>query len=176
MHRLFVAVEPPMIIRDALLAGMGGVAGARWQRDDQLHLTLRFIGEVDRHAGADITAALGAVHHPGFDLTLTDAGVFDRRGRVGSLWIGVAPYPPVAALHHKVDAALLRVGVPPDARAYRPHITIARFGREQAGAAAFVPLVPLVGTAFRVDQFALYESSLGHDGADYRVCERYTLD
>lgn len=175
MHRLFVAIEPPTPIRDTLLACMGGVAGARWQRDDQLHLTLRFIGEVDRHAAGDVAAALGGVHHPQFDLVLGAPGVFDRRGRIDSLWIGVTPYPPVAALHHKVDAALRRAGVPPDTRAYRPHITIARFGREQAGAAGFVPLVPLAGAEFRVDRFALYESTLGHDGADYRIVERYPL-
>lgn len=155
---------------------MGGVAGARWQRDDQLHCTLRFIGEVDRHAAQDIAAALGGVHHPGFDATLGDPGVFDKRGRIDTLWIGVSPYVPIAALHHKVDAALRRAGVPPDTRAYRPHITIARFGREQAGAAAFVPAAPVNGIGFRVDRFALYESTLGHDGADYRIVERYPLD
>lgn len=169
-------MPPPPAVRDALLAAMGGVAGARWQRDDQLHLTLRFVGEVDRHGAQDIAAALGGVHHPGFDLTLTAPGVFDKRGRVDTLWIGVAPFAPVAALHHKVDAALRRVGVPPDTRAYRPHITIARFGREQAGAEGFVPAVPLAGTGFGVDHFALYESTLGHDGADYRIVERYSLD
>lgn len=176
MHRLFVAAVPPPPVRDALLASMGGVAGARWQRDDQLHCTLRFIGEVDRHAGADIAAALGGVHHPAFDATLGSPGVFDRRGRIDTLWIGVGPYPPIAALHHKVDAALRRAGVPPDGRAFHPHITIARFGREQAGAAAFVPAVPVSGIAFRVDHFALFESTIGHDGADYTLIERYPLD
>src|SRR3546814_1235738 len=54
MHRLFVAIRPPSAIRKALLSIMGGVEGARWQSDDQLHLTLRFIGEVDRHRADDI--------------------------------------------------------------------------------------------------------------------------
>ena len=57
MHRLFVAIRPPRAVRQRLLAIMGGVRGARWQSDDQLHLTLRFIGEVDRHLGDDIHAA-----------------------------------------------------------------------------------------------------------------------
>lgn len=176
MHRLFVAALPPPPVRDALLACMGGVAGARWQRDDQLHCTLRFIGEVDRHAGRDIAAALGSVHHPGFDAALGAPGVFDRRGRIDTLWIGVGPYPPIAALHNKVDAALRRAGVAPDGRAFHPHITIARFGREQAGAAGFVPAVPLAGVGFRIDHFGLFESTIGHDGADYAQVERYPLD
>ena len=49
MHRLFVAIRPPRADPRALLGLMGGVRGARWQSEDQLHLTLRFIGEVDRH-------------------------------------------------------------------------------------------------------------------------------
>jgi len=54
MHRLFVAIRPPAAIRAILLGAMGGISGARWQSEDQLHLTLRFIGEVDRHrAGED---------------------------------------------------------------------------------------------------------------------------
>ena len=57
MHRLFVALRPPVPVRDHLLDLMHGVEGARWQSDDQLHLTLRFIGEVDRHQASDIAAA-----------------------------------------------------------------------------------------------------------------------
>ena len=176
MHRLFVALEPPPPVRDVLLASMGGVAGARWQRDDQLHLTLRFIGEVDRHAAQDIAAALAGIVSVPFDLTLTAPGVFDKRGRVDTLWIGVAPHDAVTALHRKVDAALLRVGVAPDTRSFLPHVTIARFPRNAGGlAAGFVPLTPLGGVPWPVSGFALYESSLGHDGADYRIVERYRL-
>ena len=49
MHRLFVALRPPAVVRQQLLAAMQGVPGARWQDDDQLHLTVRFVGDVDRH-------------------------------------------------------------------------------------------------------------------------------
>jgi len=61
MHRLFVAIRPPDRIRDLLLGAMGGISGARWQQDEQLHLTLRFLGEVDRHQARDVHAALGRV-------------------------------------------------------------------------------------------------------------------
>src|SRR5919206_2815570 len=126
MHRLFVAIRPPAPVRAQLLELMGGVAGARWLSDDQLHLTLRFIGEVDRHLARDIDAALSAVHHPRFELALNGLGAFERRGGPGTLWAGVAPEAPLRALHNKVDQALLRVGLEPDRRAYAPHLTIAR--------------------------------------------------
>ena len=173
MHRLFVAIEPPVAVRDRLLAVMGGISGARWQRDDQLHLTLRFIGEVDRHAAQDIAAALGSVHQPPFELSLSTTGVFDRRGRPGAIWVGVAPHDAVHLLHNKVDQALVRVGVPPEARAFHPHITLARFGRHAGPVAGFIDEVQVAGAPFRVGGFALYESSLTSDGATYRVAERY---
>ena len=102
MLRLFVAIELPLAVRDALLAAMGGVAGARWQGDEQLHLTLRFIGEVDRHRAADIAAALGAVNFQPFPLVLAETGTFDRRGRVDTLWVVVRPQDEVTALARRI--------------------------------------------------------------------------
>lgn len=176
MHRLFVAIRPPPPVRALLLAAMGGVSGARWQSDAQLHLTLRFIGEVDRHAAGDIHAALGAIHHPRFEIALHGIGAFERRGQPEALWAGVAPHAPLKALHKKVDAALGRVGVAPDERAFLPHITLARLNRssgpvghlvEQSGGLASPP--------FTVADFALFESVLTPDGAVYSIVERYPL-
>lgn len=176
MHRLFVAIRPPPAIRKLLLDTMGGISGARWQSDDQLHLTLRFIGEVDRHRAGDVHAALGAVHQPPFELVLNGIGAFERRGFADAVWAGVAPHAPLRALHKKVDAALARVGVAPDERAYLPHITLARLKRgagpvgnllESAGGLASPP--------FAVDHFALFESDLTTDAAVYSMIERYPL-
>jgi RNA 2',3'-cyclic 3'-phosphodiesterase len=176
VHRLFVAIRPPPAIRVLLAAAMGGISGARWQAGDQLHLTLRFIGEVDRHRAGDIHAALGAIHHPPFAIALNGIGAFDRRGQAEAVWAGIAPHGPLKALHKKVDAALLRVGVEPDERAYLPHITLARLNRssgpignllEQAGGLASPP--------FTVDGFALFESILTPGGAVYTIVERYAL-
>ncbi len=172
MIRLFVAIELPPHVRDGLLAAMGGVAGARWQTDYQLHLTLRFIGEVDRHQAGDIVAALGSVHIVPFELSLADVGSFDRRGRIDSLWVGVTPQTEVAALAKRVDQALARIGIAPETRAFVPHVTVARFGRECGSLGGF-PLVPLSTAKFRVSGFALCDSVLTHDGSSYRVIERY---
>ena len=175
MHRLFVAIEPPVAVRDRLLASMGGVSGARWQRDDQLHLTLRFIGEVDRHVAQDVAAALAGVSAAPFMLALAGTGTFDRRGHVDSLWIGVTPHEAVHALHNKVDQALRRVGVPYEARAFLPHITLARFGRSSGPVGGFVTAAALAGTPLPVDGFALYKSTLTNAGAEYSIVERYRL-
>lgn len=176
MYRLFVALRPPRIMRNALIAMMGGLPGARWQNDDQLHLTLRFIGEVDGHRTADIVAALGSVYHPAFSLTLDGTGCFDKRDRIDSLWAGVAPHDSVRSLRDSVNRALVRVGIESDPRAFVPHITLARFSRKNAPIAPLPPgllMPPPVEGHF--DSFHLYESDLGSGGSTYSIIERYPL-
>jgi len=177
MQRLFVAIQPPLAIREKLLAAMGGVINARWQSDEQLHLTLRFIGEVDRHGAADIAAALGTIHHPRFTLALDRIGQFDKRGRTEALWIGVTPQDAVEGLKRKIDQALVRVGLAPEQRAYLPHITLARFSRKPGDIGDFAAHSgPLAGLTFAVDHFLLYESHLAADGAAYVPLVRFPLD
>jgi 2'-5' RNA ligase len=177
MHRLFVAIRPPQAVRERLLALMGGISGARWQTDEQLHLTLRFIGEVDRHRARDIDAALSAIHHPGFALSLDGLGCFDRGGEPATLWVGVSPIDPVKALHRKIDQAIARIGLEADRRAYSPHITLARLGR---GAGPIAQVLETRGgfssDPFQVDNFTLFESRLTPEGAVHTPLERYPLD
>lgn len=176
MHRLFVAIRPPAAIRTLLLDAMGGISGARWQSEDQLHLTLRFIGEVDRHRGGDIHAALGGIHHPPFEIALSGIGAFERRGQPDAVWAGVTPHEPVKALHKKIDAALVRVGIAPDERAYVPHITLARLKRSSGPVGNLLSQSGGIASApFPVDHFALFESDLTTDGAVYSIVERYML-
>ena len=175
MHRLFVAVRPPAEIRERLLGIMGGVQNARWQDDSQLHVTLRFIGEVDRHRAEDIAAALGSVRHQPFVISLSGVGSFGKRGK-GALWAGLSPQDDLKRLHKKVDQACLRAGVEPDNRAYHPHVTIARLGRATGPVEPFIERwAGLSSIAFAVDSISLFESRLGSEGASYTIVERYPL-
>jgi RNA 2',3'-cyclic 3'-phosphodiesterase len=176
MHRLFVAIRPPSNIREMLRAVMGGIEGARWQNDAQIHLTLRFLGEVDRHRANDIAAALGSISSPAFEIALNSVGVFDRRGKAEALWAGVAPHDELKKLHNKVDRACTAVGMKPDERAYLPHITLARLNRSSGPVQDFLSLrAGLSSPAFMVDEFGLFESELGREGAIYHIVERYRL-
>lgn len=169
MHRLFVAIRPPASHRAALCAIMGGVIGARWQSDAQLHLTLRFVGEVDRHRANDLVDALHAIRFAPFQAGIAGVGTFDRKGVVDSLWAGVEPRDPLASLHRKIDRACVAVGLPPEGRAYRPHITLARFGRSGGLLDPFLARhAALSSPPFTIDSFAIFESHLGHEGASYR--------
>jgi 2'-5' RNA ligase len=176
MHRLFAAIRPPAPVRAHLLALMGGVAGARWQDEDQLHLTLRFIGEADRHRAADIDAALAGIVHSPFEVAIDGVGSFERRGEAAALWAGVAPQEPLKTLHKKVDQALVRAGLEPERRAYLPHITLARLPRGAGDVGRFLASAGgASGPAFQVDELRLYESRLTPEGAFYTVVERYRL-
>jgi RNA 2',3'-cyclic 3'-phosphodiesterase len=169
--RLFVGLDLPDSIKTALLTTMGGVAGARWQTAAQLHLTLRFIGEVDRHQAADIAAALGRVNLRPFTAELGEPGLFDHRGRIDALWVGVRPAAALAALAKAVNAALASVGIPPEPRAFVPHITVAR-GRSMIGATGW-PQSPIPRLGWPVNGFALFESRMGKNGSDYSVIARW---
>lgn len=177
MHRLFVAIRPPAGIRDRLTDLMEGVGGARWQDDFQLHITLRFIGEVETHLAEDIALALQSLHAEPFEVTLEGVGIFERKGRIDALWARIAQNEKLNALHKKVDQAMIRCGLEPEQRAYLPHITLARFGRLAEGVAPFVAKhASLISEPFAVGSFGLFESAISADGARYDMIARFPLE
>lgn len=176
MLRLFVGLRPPAPIRAQLLALMGGISGARWQDEEQLHITLRFIGEIDERAAEDAALALSGVRWPPVDIALDGVGSFDTRGRINAVWAGVRPRETLAGLHRKIDQALVRAGLEPERRAYLPHITLARMSAPAEAAERFVEAhAGLASAPFTLDHFLLFESHLGHEGARYAAVERYAL-
>jgi 2'-5' RNA ligase len=174
MHRLFVAIRPPEDIRDLLLDAMDDSADFRWQDDEQLHLTLRFIGEVDRPLAEDLAAELGRVRSPAFELRIAGTGRFEQRNS-GALWAGVEPRAPLAALTAKVERACVAVGLEPERRAFHPHITLARWkGRRTREVASFLERTRgLASEPFEVRDFTLFESHLSRHGAHYEEVARY---
>jgi 2'-5' RNA ligase len=174
MHRLFVAIRPPEAILDLMLDTMEGAPKLRWQEIGQLHLTLRFIGEVERPLAEDIAAALARVRFAPFELRLAGTGRFDHQRR-GALWAGVAPRAPVSALAAQVERAGVAVGLAPERRAFHPHITLARWGRDAGDAPGlFVARhAALASAPFLVDRFVLFESHLGREGALHEVVAAY---
>lgn len=179
MIRLFVALRPPPAVRDALADLMEGVPGARWQDDEQLHLTLRFVGEVERPVAEDLAAALAAVHAPSPTISLAGVGTFGSKGRADTLWAGVAPPEPLHHLYAKVEQACTRAGLPPDRRAYHPHITVARTPRS-LGSSAEVSAwcarrADLTSDPFTLSHLVLYRSHLGRSGASYEPVARWPL-
>jgi RNA 2',3'-cyclic 3'-phosphodiesterase len=174
MHRLFVAIVPPEEIRDLLIDAMDDSPELRWVGDEQLHLTLRFAGEVERPLANELAAALGTIRFDGFDLRITAVGRFDRRGG-GALWAGVEPKAPVAALAAKVERVCQQAGLEPERRAFHPHITLARWkGWSSRAADSFIERARgLSSEPFAVDRFILFESRLSRHGPHYEEVQSY---
>jgi 2'-5' RNA ligase len=176
MHRLFVAIRPPEDIRDLLIDAMDDSAELRWVPDDNLHLTLRFIGEVERPLANDIAAALSQIRADAFELKVTGVGIFEKRSG-GALWAAVHPKEPVAELAAKIERACMSAGLEPERRAFHPHITLARWNRRSAAAAQnFLERNrALASEGFQADRFILYESRLSRHGAHYEEVAEYPL-
>ncbi len=177
MHRLFVAIRPPEDIRDLLIDAMDDSPALRWVSDEQLHLTLRFIGEVERPLANDVAAALARVRFAAFELAVKGVGRFEQRNG-GALWAGVEPRAPVAELAAKVERACVVAGLEPERRAFHPHITLARWNRRNAEAVATFERreADLTSQPFSVDEFVLFESHLSRHGPHYEVAAAYPLD
>ncbi len=176
MHRLFVAIRPPEAIRDLLVDAMDATADFRWQSDEQLHVTLRFIGEVDRPIANDLADGLDRIRSAPMELRIAGLGRFSQRNS-GALWAGVEPKPPLAALASKIERICQSVGLPPERRAFHPHITLARWkGRRTREVRAFLERKGgLSSEPFPVCEFTLFESRLSRHGAHYEEIVSYAL-
>ena len=166
MHRLFVAIRPPEPIRDLLIDAMDDSPDFRWQDEDQLHLTLRFVGEVERPVADDLASSLASVRALPFQIRINGVGRFEQRSS-GALWAGVDPKEPVAALAAKIERVCQSAGLEPERRAFHPHITLARWkGRRSREVRDFIERNGALASApFDVDRFILFESRLSRHGA-----------
>jgi 2'-5' RNA ligase len=178
MIRLFVSLEIPETIRKRLFFLQGGVPNARWQTEKQMHLTLRFIGDVNEVVAQDVDDALSALRVPRFQLELAGVGEFSSKHQPHALWAGVRPSPELMHLQRKVSTALQRLGLPSDAHKYTPHVTLARLRHaSQDKIVEFLTHNALFSSGtFAVDHFALFSSMLTSDGSVYRVERIYELE
>src|SRR5690348_399997 len=174
--RLFVALALPDEVAATLALIQSGVPGARWSTRDQLHLTLRFIGEVDGRATSAIDDALSLVRAPTFRLTLKSVGQFGGRNP-SALWVGVETNPTLLHLQRKVESALQRAGLPAETRKYTPHVTLARLrGSPSQKVIAYLADHSLFGVPpFDVRGFILYSSVTSPNGSLYRAERAYPL-
>ncbi len=177
MHRLFVAISLPDDVADALGRLQSGMRGARWLPQGNFHLTLAFIGEVDRHGLGEIASALGSIAAPRFDLRLKGCGFFgDRKPR--ALWVGADANPQLAHLQSKVEVALKRAGLSLEKRKFSPHVTLAYLnGAAPDAVAGFCAVNGLFSAGpYPVREFHLFESHLGSEAAHYEIVESYALE
>lgn len=174
--RLFVAFALPDEVAASLAMIQAGVPGARWQTRDQLHLTLRFIGETDGREQRAIDDGLLTIQAAPVTLALKGTGEFGGKNP-HTLWAGVRPNDALTHLQRKIETALQRVGVAPEPRKFTPHVTLARLrGTPRGRLMDYLSDHALyAGPPFEAGAFILYSSALTSDGSIYRAEKAYPL-
>lgn len=178
--RLFVAVDVPERERRALARALApwreALPGARWSPPENWHVTLKFLGSVAPGLRGWVGEALATAARAAgpFATRLTAMGAFPSSRRARVLWAGLAdPHGRFEALSSALDAALEREFAP-EARAFTPHLTVARF-REQVALDPAVLAVDVPGAEFEVGELVLYRSVLQRPHARYEPIERFPL-
>ena len=177
MIQLFVAVELPLDIRLYIKSLGRGIPGSRPLPAEQIHLTLRFLGEVEGSLFQDIRECLSEVKKNPFSLQVRGVGCFPPRGAPRVIWAGVTPTEELLRLKKRVDRALLSCGVELEKRKFSPHITLARLRNSPIQRVSeFLAGNSFLQTPeFTVDSFHLFSSQLGKSGALHTLEESYYL-
>src|SRR3954469_9032749 len=177
-ERLFIALSPPEAVRNALVALPEPIPGINWTRPEQLHVTLRFLGDVPTDQIEPMITRLAAVRVAPFILPVETLGAFPPTRPRRILWIGTGTgHPRLFQLRQRIDDALLASGLQLDVRTFHPHVTLAR-STENAAPAISHWLHAHRATAappFRVEAFDLYASELRPSGAVHTLKQRFPL-
>lgn len=165
MPRLFVALDVPPAVRAALAALRVEMPGARWTPPGRLHVTLRFLGDTPDERLPALSAALREIEAPPLALRLDGLTAFPSRRAPRVLVVRLAPDDALADLQRRVEAAAQALGFEPEARPFRPHVTLARLKRADARAVLAYLRTHDASAAFAAEAFHLYASTLTPSGA-----------
>jgi len=183
--RLFVAVNLPAAERRAAYEAAAPLRVARlpvkWVGPESIHVTLRFLGEVEQERVTPIAEALAAAVRPArtFGVALGGVGAFPSMARPRVVWIGVEHHPALELLANDVEKALMTLDFEPELRPFHPHLTLGRAERS-ARPAAFSGFEQLAsGITYQgstmVESVDLMQSVLGPKGATYTILSRAAL-
>ena len=178
MPRLFVAIDLPEEINEQLADIGGHLDGIRWYDAHQLHMTLKFIGEVQRVKFESIREKLNQINGDAFELTVDGLGYFPPKRHPRVIWAGVQENAKLLGLQQDIEDVLSKEGIEPDNRKFKPHITLGKniavnkrkveqFINDE-GHDLLIQQVP-------VNQFKLYSSELNPQGAIHRIEQIYLL-
>lgn len=177
MPKLFVAIDLPEAAKSAIVRLQPSPRpGLRLPAPSQMHLTLHYLGELDL---ARISSTLRRVETPAFAVDLRGVGRFDSPDGSVTLWAGILRSPQLLTLHALCASALAREGFLPEARAYTPHVTVARFGAGAAGSEVDRFLAGHADFALhglQVTEFGLYSSALVDGAPVYRREQAFPLN
>ncbi len=180
MIRLFAAIEIPEDVRDLLLDLQSGLPGATWSPFDNLHLTLRFIGEVPEPMVEEIEEALWHIQAEGFSLQLKGVGKFGGEGARSParlVFAEVEHDERLPRLQAKIEQALQGLELEPVRRKFHPHVTLARLRDTPIGRLGnyLAEHAMFSSPNFEVKEFSLFSSTLGREHSVYDVLSSFAL-
>jgi len=177
-ERLFIALTLPEPVRAALVALAEPLPHVAWTRPEQLHLTLRFLGDVPVAQIESMAARLAAVRVEPFLLPVESVGAFPPKRPPRILWAGIgAGHPRLHQLRQRIDDALLAAALDLDVRTFHPHVTLARCPETAAPSVGrwLRRHADFAAPPFRVDAFGLWSSELQPTGAVHKLKQRFPL-
>jgi 2'-5' RNA ligase len=184
--RTFIAIEAPVPVKmraEVLVETLSDTpANVKWVAADQMHFTLKFLGEVESNEVPRICQALAAATEncEKFEVLARGAGAFPNVDRPRTLWLGVTEGEDAfVCLHRVVEEALLPFFFRREQRRFRPHLTIGRVRRSERGieelAAAVRSQTDFVAGSMTVDQLLVFASRLRRGGPQYQSLCRVPL-
>jgi RNA 2',3'-cyclic 3'-phosphodiesterase len=174
--RIFIAVELPKEIKDSvefLKESFKSVKGLRFVSRENVHVTMKFLGEVDENKVSELVAALNQVKFRPFSLSLSKLGVFPSEREMRVLWVSVEPEEPLLELKKQIDAVLPGFK---DDHPFKSHITIARISYispdDKCKVGELLMNTQIQKKEFLVEKFILYKSTLTPKGPVYENINR----
>jgi RNA 2',3'-cyclic 3'-phosphodiesterase len=174
--RLFAGLELPSRIRAELAAIAVPLGGAKWVDEDDLHLTLRFAGDIDHHIADEFADGLSTIEIPVFTMRIVGTGSFGG-AEPHTLWAGVEAGPELERLQQKIERAARNAGLAQQSRKFKPHITLARL--RGANPIELAQVLQRHGgyrsTPISIEDFVLFSSRPLTGGGPYAVEARFPL-
>lgn len=176
MPRLFAGIELPEEIKEHLSDLERPLPGAKWVEHDDLHITLRFAGDIEGRIARDFTDMLGEIEADAFELRLEGLGTFGGN-EPRTLWAGVAACPALDALARACDRAARNAGLPPETKPFKGHVTLARLRNVSPDSVAHMlgKIGAFRSEPFAVSEFVLFSSKPKVGGGPYVVEATYPL-
>ncbi len=176
--RLFIAVEIPVEIRDYLFSVKNnfdrGLAKINWVAKKNIHITLKFLGEIDQKTTEKIIEKLKEIKFKSFDLELDNLGVFPNENHIRVLWVGIKNFNKVIELQQEIEEKLRKYFE--NDKEFSAHITIGRvnFIKDKLAFKKAINKIKINQMHFKVDSFSLIKSELSKDGPKYIGLERFS--
>ncbi|MDZ7658404.1 RNA 2',3'-cyclic phosphodiesterase [Fodinibius sp.] len=176
--RLFIAIPLPKGVKQQLLDLQQPIEGIRWQSQEQMHLTLKFVGEVDKTTVSELREELDNIVHSDFSMTISGIGYFPEGKQPKVVWAGIKENANLQELHKKVENRCEKMGIAPENRPYKPHVTIGRTKNAyKRSVTSFINQHKKFGIQnIQVNEFVLFESELHPDGARHHPLQTYLLN